>query len=174
MNNRIERRNFIKTAAARSIGLGLLNRTFGNSFTSPADSKRVGIIGLDTSHSIAFTKALNDPQAGPEFRGYKVVAAYPRGSNDIKSSYERIPGYIEDVKKLGVEITDSIDSLLTGVDVVLLETNDGRLHLEQAIPVMKAKKRLFIDKPIAASLEDTLAIFAASKNTAFRYSHHLP
>ena len=51
MNNRIERRNFIKTAAAGSIGLGLLNRTFGNSFTSPADSKRVGIIGL-TPHTV--------------------------------------------------------------------------------------------------------------------------
>lgn len=163
MNNLIERRSFIKTAAAGTIGLGLLNRTYGKSFASPADSKRVGIIGLDTSHSVAFTKALNDPQAGPEFLGYRVVAAYPRGSNDIKSSVERIPGYIEDVKKLGVEISDSIESLLSRVDVVLLETNDGRLHLEQAIPVLKAKKRLFIDKPIAASLEDTLAIFAASK-----------
>ena len=38
-----------------------------------------------------------------QFGGYRVTAAYPRGSNDIKSSVDRIPGYTEDVKKLGVE-----------------------------------------------------------------------
>ncbi len=105
---------------------------------------------------------LNDPSAGPEFGGYKVtVAAYPKGSNDIKSSVDRIAGYTEDVKKLGVEIVDSIEDLLKKTDVILLETNDGRLHLEQALKVMKAGKRMFIDKPIAASLSDAIAIFNA-------------
>jgi len=125
--------------------------------------KRIGIIGLDTSHSIAFTKVLNTPDAKSEYKGYKIVAAYPFGSRDIESSTKRIPDYIEEVKKLGVEIVDSIGDLLQKVDVVLLETNDGRLHLEQAIQVLKAGKRVFIDKPIAASLSDVLAIFAASK-----------
>src|SRR5690606_37636641 len=37
------------------------------------------------------------------------------------------------------------------------------VHLEQALPVFKAGKRMFIDKPIAASLADTVAIFEASK-----------
>lgn len=64
---------------------------------------------------------------------------------------------------MGVEITSSIKELLSKVDVVLLETNDGRLHLEQATEVLKAGKRMFIDKPVAASLADTLAIFEASK-----------
>ena len=125
---------------------------------------KVGIIGLDTSHSTAFTRALNDPAAGPEFGGYKVVAAYPKGSNDIKSSVDRIPGYTDEVKKLGVEIVSSIEELLPKVDVVLLETNDGRLHLEQALPVLKAGKRMFIDKPVAASLTDAIAIFEAAKH----------
>lgn len=125
---------------------------------------KIGIIGLNTSHCIAFTKALNSPTAGPEYGGFKVVAAYPKGSNDIKSSVERIAGYIEDIKKQGVEIVNSIDELLTKVDFVLLETNDGRLHLEQAIPVLKAAKRMFIDKPIAASLTDAIAIFDAAKH----------
>ena len=64
---------------------------------------------------------------------------------------------------MGVEIVDSIDQLLEKVDVVLLETNDGRRHLEQAMLVFKAGKPVFIDKPIAASLSDTLAIFDAAK-----------
>ncbi|MNY07350.1 Inositol 2-dehydrogenase/D-chiro-inositol 3-dehydrogenase [compost metagenome] len=123
----------------------------------------MGIIGLDTSHAVAFTKTLNAADAPAEYSGYKVVAAYPKGSNDIKTSVERIPGYIEDVKKLGVEIVNSIADLLKKVDVVLLETNDGRLHLEQALQVFKAGKPMFIDKPMAASLADTNAIFSAAK-----------
>ncbi len=163
MNKQIKRRDFIKTAAAGTVTLGLAGKSLRAAGTVPQNSKRVGIIGLDTSHSTAFTNALNDPSAGPEFQGFKVVAAYPKGSNDIKSSVDRISGYTEDVKKMGVEIVGSIDELLRKVDFVLLETNDGRLHLEQAIPVMKSGKRMFIDKPIAASLIDAVAIFEASK-----------
>ncbi len=54
--------------------------------------------------------------------------------------------------------------MLKKTDVILLETNDGRLHLEQALKVMKAGKRMFIDKPIAASLSDAIAIFRAAKH----------
>jgi predicted dehydrogenase len=160
--NKIRRRSFIKTAAAGSLGIGLLSNSSTFLRIQDTAKKRVGIIGLDTSHSIAFTQALNDPSAGPEFGGYKVVAAYPKGSNDIKSSVDRIAGYTEDVRKLGVEITGSIQDLLKKTDVILLETNDGRLHLQQALEVMKAGKRMFIDKPIAASLSDAIAIFNAA------------
>lgn len=153
----------MKTATAGVAGIGLMNSAFPRGFQKKVpEGLRVGIIGLDTSHATAFTKALNDPSAGPEFGGYKVTAAYPRGSREIKSSYERIPGYTEEVSKLGVEITGSIDELLSKCDKVLLETNDGRLHLEQALKVMKAGKLMFIDKPIAASLADAIAIFNAA------------
>jgi hypothetical protein len=47
--------------------------------------------------------------------------------------------------------------------VGLLETNDGRPHLEQVLPVLKAGKPVFIDKPIAGSLADAVAIFEAGK-----------
>jgi len=164
MKNNINRRNFVKTAAIGSIGLGIASKT-SPTYAKPSMSAegKIGIIGLDTSHSVAFARALNGPKAEADFAGFKIVAAYPKGSNDIKSSVERIPGYIEDVKKVGVEITNSIEELLTKVDFVLLETNDGRLHLEQALPVLKAGKRMFIDKPIAASLTDAIAIFDAAK-----------
>ena len=135
---------------------------FGRSL--PATGKRVGIIGLDTSHSIEFARVLNSSNAPGTYEGYKVVAAYPKGSLDIESSVSRIPDYIEKVKGMGVEIVDSIDDLLTKVDVVLLETNDGRRHLEQVIPVLKAGKTVFIDKPISASLADGIIIFELAKH----------
>lgn len=159
----MERRHFIKTAAAGSVGMTMAAKNFSTGKIISAQKNRIGIIGLDTSHSVAFTKALNDPSAGVEFAGFRVVAAYPKGSNDIKSSVDRIPGYTEEVKKLGVEIVNSIEELITRVDAILLETNDGRIHLEQALPVFRAGKRMFIDKPIAASLTDAIAIFNASK-----------
>lgn len=162
MKNEFNRRDFVKTAAIGGIGLGLTAST-GSLFGRGSQATgRIGIIGLDTSHSTAFTKALNAADAKPEFSGFRIVAAYPKGSNDIKSSVDRIPGYIEEVKKYGVEITNSIDELISKVDYVLLETNDGRIHFEQALPVFKAGKRMFIDKPIAASLEHAIAIFDAS------------
>jgi predicted dehydrogenase len=124
---------------------------------------KVGIIGLDTSHCIAFTQVLNDAKAAAEVANCRVVACYPKGSPDIESSTKRVPGYTEQIKKLDVEIVDSIDELLKRVDCVLLETNDGRPHLEQAIPVFKAGKPVFIDKPLAGSLPDCIALFAAAK-----------
>ena len=124
---------------------------------------RAGIIGLDTSHVIAFTKILNADDAPTELANCRVVAAYPKGSPDIESSVTRVPNYTAQVKKLGVEIVDSIDTLIDRVDVVLLETNDGRPHLEQIIPALKAGKPVFIDKPIAGSLVDAIAIFELAK-----------
>lgn len=167
MNGNSDRRNFLKSSAVAGLGLGLgltsSTLLYGNAGASVQKGKRIGMIGLDTSHSVAFTKTFNAADAGPEYGGYKVVAAYPKGSNDIESSVKRIPGYIEEVKKLGVKIVDSIADVLRECDVVLLETNDGRLHLEQAIPVFKAGKTVFIDKPIAASLPDAIAIFNAAE-----------
>jgi WD40 repeat protein len=124
---------------------------------------RAGIIGLDTSHAIAFTKSLNAAKPNPAVAGCRLVAAYPKGSPDIASSVTRVPGYIAEMKKLDVEIVDSIDELLKRVDVVFLETNDGRPHYEQLIPVLKAGKPCYIDKPIAGSLTDAIAIFEAAR-----------
>jgi hypothetical protein len=163
MNIHINRRNFIRTTAASGLGLSLTHPFDLYSMEKPGKALKAGIIGLDTSHSVAFTKVLNDPKVGAELAGVKVVAAYPQGSKDIESSVSRIPGYTQEIQEYGVEIVDSLDALLDKVDVVLLETNDGRLHLEQASEVFKAKKPVFIDKPIAASLTDTLAIFNAAK-----------
>lgn len=124
---------------------------------------KIGIIGLDTSHSTAFTKFLNSLDKKDEFKEFRIVAAYPYGSKTIKSSYDRIPGYIEQVEKLGVEIVPSIAALLEKVDCVLLETNDGNLHLEQAYEVFKSGKIVFIDKPIGANLAQAIAIFQLAK-----------
>ena len=125
---------------------------------------RIGIIGLDTSHVPAFTSLFNDPKNQGDLAGFKVVAGYRGGSKDIKASYSRVDMFTAQIRdKYGVEIVDTIDELVEKVDVVLIESVDGRPHLEQAMPVFKAGKKVFIDKPIAGSLADVLMIFAMAK-----------
>ncbi len=132
-----------------------------------ADEKKVlraGMIGLDTSHVPAFTKLLNNPKNVGDLAGIKVVAGFPGGSNDVPESYQRVAMFTKALREdFGVEIVSSIAELLPKVDVVLIESVDGRPHLDQVIPVLKAGKIVFIDKPIAGSLADALLIFELSK-----------
>ena len=124
---------------------------------------KIGIIGLDTSHSIAFTKFINGDDRKEEYNDFIIVAAYPYGSKTIKSSYDRIPVNSDQMKEMGVEIVATIAELLEKVDCVLLETNDGNLHLEQANEVFKAGKTVFIDKPLGATLAQAIAIYQLAR-----------
>jgi len=116
---------------------------------------KVGLIGLDTSHVIAFTKALNDPSDKDHVEGFQVVAAYKGGSPDVEESWKRVDGYTAELRdKWKIEIVDSIPTLCSKVDVVMLESVDGRPHLAQVKPVFAAHKPVFIDKPLAGSYRD--------------------
>ena len=122
---------------------------------------RLGLIGLDTSHVTAFTGYINE---GTRDHGCEVVAGYPGGSPDIPSSAERVDKFTEELReKHGLEIVESVEALVEKVDGVLLESVDGRPHLEQARPVIAAGKPLFIDKPMAGSLKDVIAIFRLAR-----------
>lgn len=125
---------------------------------------RIGIIGCDTSHVTAFTEVINNPDAKGHAPGGKVVAAFKGGSPDIPSSASRVEGYSKTLaEKYQVKFYDSIEEMCLDVDAVLLESVDGRPHLAQARPVIKAGKPLFIDKPMAGSLRDVLEIFKLAR-----------
>ena len=120
---------------------------------------KVGLIGLDTSHVIAFTELLNNPTNKNHVPGAKVVAAFKGGSPDIESSRTRVDGYTKQLQeKYGVRILPSIEELCREVDAVMLTSVDGRPHLEQARPVIAARKPLFVDKPLAGSLQDAVTL----------------
>ncbi|MFM1769603.1 MAG: hypothetical protein RJA22_2132 [Verrucomicrobiota bacterium] len=145
----------------RSLALALLLMTAA---ALPAAELRLGIIGLDTSHVTAFTKLINDPTTPKHVPGGKVVAAFKSSSADIPSSAGRVEGYTRELQeKWGVKIVPSIEALCAEVDAVLLESVDGRPHLDQARPVLQAGKRLFIDKPVAGSLRDAMEIFRLAR-----------
>ena len=125
---------------------------------------RVGIVGCDTSHVIVFTKLINAPQATGALAKVEVTAAYPGGSPDLPDSADRLEGYVKQLRAAGIKIVDSLDALSAETDAILLESVDGRPHLEQFRAVAKGKP-VFVDKPTAASLADIISIFRIAKET---------
>ncbi len=123
---------------------------------------RAGMIGLDTSHVPAFTKLFNDPKAVGDFAGITVVAGYP-GGTELPASRDRVEKFTHQIREMGVEIVETIPQLMEKVDVVLLESVDGRIHLEEARHVFAAGKPVFIDKPLAGSLAAAIAIAELAK-----------
>ncbi|NWG11989.1 MAG: gfo/Idh/MocA family oxidoreductase, partial [Acidobacteria bacterium] len=78
---------------------------------------RAGIIGLDTSHAIEFTRILNDASAADHVSGAKVVAAFKGGSPDLEASTSRIDKYTEQLRtKWNIEIVPDIPALCSKVD----------------------------------------------------------
>ena len=127
--------------------------------SATAANLRLGIVGTDTSHVTAFTAILNDEASPDHVPGGQVVAAFKGGSADIESSATRVDKFADELRtKWKVRFFGSIPELCRNVDAVLLESVDGRTHLAQARAVIAAHKPLFIDKPLASTLEDAREI----------------
>ena len=124
------------------------------------ETLRLGLIGLDTSHVIAFTSRFNEPDNPNHVPGGRVIAAFKGGSEDIQSSHTRVEGYTKTlVERYGVKIYDDIKQLCENVDAILLTSLDGRPHLSQIRPVIEAKIPVFVDKPVAGTLKDAVEIY---------------
>jgi predicted dehydrogenase len=136
---------------------------------------KVGVIGLDNYQAVVFTQLFHDPKAGADLKGLKVVAAYPAGSPDVEESVRELPKWTEGIKKFGVEVVKSPEEVLKQCDAILVMSVDGRAHLEQLKPILKAGKPVYVGRPLAASLADAVEIFrlaAEHKTPIFSCSQH--
>lgn len=135
---------------------------------------RLGIVDFDTSHVVEFTKRLNGVDIAKDqwVAGAKVVAGVP-GTSLI--SPETIPKNIETLKRYGVEILDDPAKLVGKVDAVLIESVDGGVHLERALPFLEKGIPTYVDKPFACSLADAkkLAETAMAKHVPLMSSSSL-
>ncbi len=123
---------------------------------------KVGIIGLSV-HSAAYTEIMNSGASSPEFTGCRVVAIFhPKGNPDVEFAEKQLQSFTDTIKGQGVEFVGSIKELVKKVDAVMVLTNDGRPHLKEIMPVLRAGKPVYVDKPLAATLSDVLAIFKVS------------
>lgn len=146
------------------------------------DKIRLGIIGLDTSHVTAFTELLNNELSEHHVSGGEVVIAFPGGSKDMKMSIDRVKGFTKEMKhKYDVKIVNSIEMVAEQCDAILLESVDGRVHLEQFKKIVSYGKPTFIDKPFTTSFKDAKEIFELAEKhstpvmscSAVRYSEGL-
>ncbi len=132
--------------------------------SSQAADLKIGMVGLDTSHVTAFTRVLNDKTDKNHITGARMVAAVKDSSPDVESSYTRVEKYTAELTdKWGVKLYPTVDELCQHVDAVMIENVDGRPHLKHAIDVIKAGKPLYIDKPLAGTLEDCVKIYQLAK-----------
>jgi len=156
---------FAPFAVLRSIlPLLVLAAALGAVAAEPVQPIRVGMIGLD-AHAVPFTRIITDPKTEAPIKEMQVVAAVAAFSPDIPFSADNIEKNTQAMREMGVEIVDSVEAMLPKVDAVMLLSIDGRPHLAQAAPVLAARKPIFIDKPVAASLVDIVRIFDLAEKT---------
>ncbi len=122
--------------------------------------KRVGIVDWDTSHVVQFTMRLNHIDAIDEEQWidseYRVVAGY-QGTSEITDD-ERMAEYRDSLIGWGVEPVDELEDLVGMVDAVLIESQSGLGHLDQARPFIEAGIPTYIDKPFVIDVADGLEI----------------
>ena len=136
----------------------------GFALTAAAADLRLGIVGTDTSHATEFTKTLNDPSSADHVAGARIVVAFKGGSADVDESRNRVEKFAAELRdQRGIRFVDRIADMCGSVDGFLLESVDGRKHLEQLKELLPCGKPVFIDKPLSATYEDALAIAKAAK-----------
>lgn len=129
---------------------------------------RIGMAGLDTSHAPAFTRLLHDTADPHHVPGARITAAFPGGSPDFDLSISRVEGFTNELRdKYGVKIVNDLASLRGECDAVMLESIDGRIHLEQLREVSSWGVPVFIDKPLTVSASDAkeMALLVGETNT---------
>ncbi len=125
---------------------------------------RLGLVDFDTSHAVEFTKRINHVNIGEDqwVEGARVVAGVPGTS---KLSPERIPQYTEEMRKMGVPLFEAPDELFDKIDAVLIESVDGSVHMERAMPFLERGMATFVDKPFACSTADARAMIELAERT---------
>ena len=158
---KIKRREFINGLSALSAGVFISGHSNAGSLVPKIlpSNIRIGIVGLSV-HSAAFTKLLNDPQKDATLAGCTMNLFYhPKGNADVDFTPEQLQKFESEIVSCGGKRAGSMDELLSQVDAVMIETNDGRPHLTEVMPVFKAGKPVFIDKPVAATLSGVVEIY---------------
>lgn len=148
---------------------------------------RIGILGFDNYQAVEYVQMYNNPQAAGDLAGLRVTAALPAISPDYPDSAALTERWLPQILSVNakpsdpakavpvVEIVKSIDELLARCDAVMIWSLDGRQHLAQATAVLKARKPLFIGRPLASDVEDARAIFrlaAETKTPCWSCSQH--
>jgi predicted dehydrogenase len=130
---------------------------------------KVAIIGLDTSHSVALPKLMQDPETPaenrvPELRAVSCLRFDTPFQN--KEGLDNRQAYLESI---GVPVTENFDEAVADCDAIMLTINDPSLHLKYFEKCAPLGKPVFLDKPFADSIESMQKIIALAKQYNVRF-----
>jgi predicted dehydrogenase len=131
----------------------------------------VGIIGLDTSHSIEFSRRMQAPDcpAADKVEGLHVLACMRfetpfQDKKGLDARQKQLEGW-------GVHVTESFDEAVKGCDALMLEINDPAYHVEYFRKAVTLGKPIFLDKPLADTIAHGKEIVSlAARHTARVFS----
>ncbi|MGN0479005.1 MAG: Gfo/Idh/MocA family protein [Hominenteromicrobium sp.] len=118
---------------------------------------RIGIIGTENSHAMAFSKIINlpDPVSGvPAYPDAKVVGVYGPDPDSARQ--------VAEAAKVDFIAEDPAD-FFGRVDAMIITSRRGSVHAEYARPFIEAGMPVFLDKPITVDYAQAQALIALAK-----------
>jgi predicted dehydrogenase len=110
---------------------------------------KVALIGLDTSHSIEFTRLMQAPDCPPDLRVPGMTAVSCLRFPTPFQNGEGLDGRQRQLEAWGVRVTSSFEEAVEGCDALMLEINDPSLHAEYVERCAGLGMPLWLDKPLA-------------------------
>lgn len=110
---------------------------------------RIGILGSDNSHALAFSMLCNIPDENGDYLydDVRVTAIYGHDDDPEHTKKVAEEGKIE-------LIAEKPEDFIGKVDAVMVVTRSGALHVPLILPFVEAGYPVWLDKPVASSIED--------------------
>lgn len=129
---------------------------------------RVALIGLDTSHTVEFARRMQAPDVAPEQKvdGLSAVTClrFETPFQD-KDGLDKRQAQLE---AWGVKVTTEFDEAVADCDAIMLEVNDPAYHVEYFTKVAGLGKPVFLDKPLADTIQNGRLIADMAKEQGVR------
>jgi predicted dehydrogenase len=123
---------------------------------------RIGIIGTENSHAMAFSKIVNlpDPETGKlRYPDVRIVGVY----GPDEESAKRI------MDEAGVDfIAKNPEEFHGKVDAMCITCRKGSLHYKYAIPFVEKGMPVFVDKPFTSDTAEAERLIAGAKKSGAR------
>lgn len=147
---------------------------------------RIGFIGMDNYQVVEFTHFFHNPDGQKHafknnekgldvYRGFQIVACWKGGSDKIPAKWrkdmderwmkqivlapQKDPKTKQVIKSFPViEVLEDPQEVIKRSDVIMVMSVDANQHLEQARWAIKAKKPVFIGRPMTATLLDAVQL----------------
>ncbi len=138
------RRKFIRTAATGTAAAIVWPKTVTYAGSSRKGNKkiRIGIIGAENSHTVAYGKTFNIEK---RFPGMEVKYVWGETEEFARRAMEKggIPNMVKDPSEM-----------LGKIDALIIDHRHPKYHLPAALPFVEAGVPSFIDKPFCYRVEE--------------------